>query len=107
MSNFAKIEGGIVTQIIVADATFFETFIDTSPGVWIDSQGSSVGVGDLYSVENGFHKEPPYDSWVFINNKWVAPNKEPIHEYADDGTLLNPHSWNEETQAWVEVIPEE
>ena len=33
--NYVKIEEGIVTQSIIADAEYFKTFIDTSPGDWV------------------------------------------------------------------------
>ena len=35
MSHFAKVVDGKVTQVIVAEAEFFDTFVDTSPGTWI------------------------------------------------------------------------
>ena len=43
MAYYAKIIKGIVQQVIVAEADFFDTFIDTSPGKWIETfkDGSS------------------------------------------------------------------
>ena len=35
MSYYAKVNEGIVEQVIVAEANFFDTFIDNSPGKWI------------------------------------------------------------------------
>ena len=37
MSHYAKIENGLVTQVIVAEAEFFDTFIDLSPGEWLQT----------------------------------------------------------------------
>jgi len=37
MSHYAKVVTGIVTQVIVAEADFFDTFVDTSPGEWIQT----------------------------------------------------------------------
>ena len=37
MSHFAKILNGIVTQVIVAEPEFFDTFVDTSPGEWVQT----------------------------------------------------------------------
>ena len=35
MAHYAKVVNGKVTQVIVAD--FFNTFVDTSPGEWIQN----------------------------------------------------------------------
>ena len=43
MSHFAKVVDGVVTQVIVAEAEFFETFVDTSPGEWIQTSYNTRG----------------------------------------------------------------
>jgi len=48
MSHFAKVFNGIVTQVIVAEPEFFETFIDSSPGEWIQTS---------YNTRGGQHPE--------------------------------------------------
>ena len=48
MSHFAKIVNGIVTQVIVAEAEFFDTFVDSSPGQWIQTS---------YNTHGGQHPE--------------------------------------------------
>ena len=37
MSYFAKVENGIVTKVIVAENSFFNTFVDDSAGSWIET----------------------------------------------------------------------
>jgi len=37
MSHFAKVVNGIVTQVIVAEPEFFDTFVDSNPGEWIQT----------------------------------------------------------------------
>ena len=37
MGHFAKVTDGKVTQVIVAEPEFFTTFVDTSPGEWIQT----------------------------------------------------------------------
>ena len=37
MAIYNKVVNGIVTESIVADADFFNTFIDTTPGTWIEA----------------------------------------------------------------------
>ena len=48
MSHFAKVLNGIVTQVIVAEPEFFDTFVDTSPGEWIQTS---------YNTHGGQHPE--------------------------------------------------
>lgn len=35
MGHFAKVVDGVVTQVIVAEKEFFDSFVDTSPGTWL------------------------------------------------------------------------
>ncbi len=37
MAYYAKVNNGIVDKVIVADASFFDTFIDDRPGTWIQT----------------------------------------------------------------------
>jgi hypothetical protein len=48
MAHFAKVLNGIVTQVIVAEPEFFDTFIDSSPGQWIQTS---------YNTHGGQHPE--------------------------------------------------
>ena len=48
MSHYAKVVDGVVTQVIVAEAEFFQTFVDTSPGEWIQTS---------YNTRGGQHPE--------------------------------------------------
>lgn len=46
MGHFAKILNKKVTKVIVAEAEFLNTFVDTSPGEWIQTS---------YNTHNGVH----------------------------------------------------
>ena len=104
MSHFAKVENGIVTQVIVAEESFFETFIDTTPGEWIQCsynnniRGSFAGIGYMYDkISNIFYAPQPFASWTLDeNNNWTPPTA-----YPDDGSL---YTWNEDTLTWDEVV---
>ncbi len=48
MSHFCKVVNGIVTQVIVAEPEFFDTFVDTSPGEWVQTS---------YNTHGGQHPE--------------------------------------------------
>ena len=114
MSHYAKVNNGIVEQVIVAEAEFFETFVDSSPGEWVQtsynthggvhSEGNTplrknyAGVGFTYdATRDAFIPPQPYASWLLNEDTclWDSPIA-----YPDDG--LN-YSWDEETLAWIEV----
>ena len=48
MAHYAKVESGLVTQVIVAEPEFFDTFVDPSPGEWIQTS---------YNTQGGIHSE--------------------------------------------------
>jgi len=56
MAHFAKVQNGIVTNVIVAEPEFFDTFIDSSPGEWIQTSYNLSG-GVYYNPETGLPAE--------------------------------------------------
>ena len=114
MAHYAKVNYGIVEQVIVAEADFFDTFVDTSPGEWIQtsynthggihSNGETplrknyAGVGFTYdSVRDAFYEPQPYPSWTLNEDtcQW-----EPPVAYPDDG---KGYDWDEATTNWTEA----
>ena len=53
MAHYAKVKDGVVTQVIVAEADFFDTFVDSSPGQWIQTSYNTRG-----GVHYGQDSEP-------------------------------------------------
>ena len=117
MAHYAKVENNIVTQVIVAEAEFFDTFIDSSPGEWIQtsynthggvhSEGNTplrknyAGVGFTYdSVRDAFIAPQPYPSWILNEDTCIyeAPIAYPTGLL--EGEM---YDWNEDTTSWVEV----
>lgn len=124
MAHFAKVVDGIVTQVIVAEPEFFDTFVDSSPGQWIqtsyntrggvhyqpDSSDPSAdqskalrknyaGVGYSYdAVKDAFIPPQPFASWVLDDETclWNAPTPMP-----QDGKI---YQWDEPTLAWKEIV---
>ena len=93
---YAKIVNSIVDKVIVADASFFNTFVDNSPGQWI--QTSEAAVGDTYdSTRDAFVPPKPYPSYILDEdtNSWQPPVAHP-----GDGKV---YEWDEATTNWVEV----
>ena len=114
MSHFAKVLNGKVTQVIIAEPEFFETFSDNSPGEWIQTsyntrgnkhllggtalRGNYAGIGYTYDRTNDVFYEPqPFPSWTIDESTWtwIAPVAMPT----DD----KKYSWDEQTINWVEV----
>ena len=115
MAHYAKVNNGIVERVIVAEAEFFETFVDTSPGTWIQTsyntfgnqhklggtplRGNYAGVGYTYDRTNDVFYEPkPYASWTLNEETclWEAPVV-----YPTDGSR---YTWNESTTSW-DLVP--
>ena len=117
MAHFAKIENGIVTQVIVVNNN--ELLVD---GVEYESKGQEFCVSlfggswkqtSYNAATNGFRKQyasvgfaydavkdqfvapQPYASWTLdSNNDWQAPTPKP------EGSF----TWDEETLAWVAIL---
>jgi hypothetical protein len=123
MGHYAKIVNGVVTKVIVADADFFNAFVDDSPGEWIKTSYNTrsgvhyqpntntpsedqsralrknyAGVGYSYSpVLDAFIPPQPYPSWNLNEDtcSWESPIP-----YPTDG---KEYYWNEEIQNWQEI----
>ena len=110
MSHYAKIEDGIVTNLIVAE----QDLIDTQEGTWVQTSYNTkggvhangetplrknyAGIGHTYdSARNAFYEPKPYSSWTLNDGTciWEAPVAHP-----NDGKK---YDWNEGTESWVEV----
>ena len=71
MSTFAKIVNGVVVNVMVAEPDFFQSFVDTSPGEWIETYPDSsmrknyAIIGGTYDRERDAFIPPKLDaSWV-------------------------------------------
>jgi hypothetical protein len=120
MAHFAKVVEGTVTQVIVAEPEFFNTFVDTSPGEWIQTSYNTrggvhyqsntnepsedqtkalrknyAGIGYTYDAQrDAFIPPKPFNSWILNETSclWEAPVA-----YPTDGER---YTWNEETTSW-------
>lgn len=114
MAHFAKVVDGKVTQVIVAEPEFFATFVDSSPGEWIQTSYNTAGgvhknggaplrknyagIGFSYDrTKDAFIPPKPFASWVLDEQTclWNAPVAYPT----DD----KHYNWDEATTSWVEV----
>ena len=109
MAHFAKVHNGIVEQVIVADAVFFDTYIDNSPGEWVQtSYNTHAGVHQLGGTalrKNyasiggsydgvGFCDPKPYASWTLNSTTYLW---EPPVTYPTDGKS---YQWDEASKSW-------
>ena len=97
MANYAKVVDNIVTKVIVAEASFFDTFVDDNPGIWIESSSAATGYTHD-AARSAFVPPKPYVSWTLdeSTNDWQPPTA-----YPDDSKV---YRWNEDTTNWVEVV---
>jgi hypothetical protein len=111
MTHFARVQNGIVTEVIVIEQDMIDTGLWGPPQEWIQTsynthagvhtQGGMplrknyAGVGYTYDTElDAFIPPKPFNSWVLDEDRcqWKAPVECP-----QDG---NVYSWNEVSQAW-------
>jgi hypothetical protein len=113
MGHYAKVEDGIVTQVIVADGPdwceqnlggeWVQTSYNTHGGVHSNGKlpihKNYAGVGYTFDG-TGFAAPQPYASWALNTTSylWEAPVAYPEDE--------NAYTWNEETTSW-ELVPTE
>lgn len=123
MGHYAKVQDGIVTKVIVAEAEFFDTFVDSTPGQWIQTSYNTrggvhylpntdtpsgeqskalrknyAGIGYTYdTTKDAFIPPKPYESWTLNETTclWEAPVAHPA-----DG---NTYRWDEDTTSWILV----
>jgi hypothetical protein len=114
MAHFAKVENGIVTQVIVAEQEFINSGAVGNPENWIQTSYNTyggvhllggtplrknfAGIGFTYNAEKDVFIPPKpleYESWILNEEKciWEAPLEMPKDNKA--------YYWNEEQLEWV------
>lgn len=110
MGHYAKIENGVVTNVIVAQ----KDFIDTQEGTWVKTSYNTHGgkhynggtplrknyaiVGGVYDeVRDAFYEQQPYSSWTL--NETTCIWEPPVPTPADNGVEAL-YEWNESTLSW-------
>lgn len=111
MSHFAKVENGVVTQVIVAeqdviDSGLFgtgwvQTSYNTHGGQHPEGRPlrkNYAGIGFTYNEQrDAFIPPKPFASWLLNEDTclWDAPVA-----YPTDGKV---YGWSESSQQWIEV----
>lgn len=111
MAHFAKVENGIVKQVIVAEQDVIDTgvfghgWVQTSYNTHggVHSNGGTplrknyAGFGYSYDEQrDAFIPPKPYPSWLLNEDTclWDAPKPMPVDEKR--------YSWDEATTSWVQ-----
>jgi hypothetical protein len=118
MSHFAKVENGIVKEVIVAEQDFIDTGVVGDPSLWVQTSYNTRGgvhygqdgkpdggvalrmnyAGIDYTYDGiGFAAPQPYPSWTLDPQTYLW---NPPVPYPQDGKL---YTWDEATKSWVEV----
>lgn len=114
MAHYAKVNDGIVIDVIVAEAEYFDTFVDDTPGEWVQTSYNTRGgvhsdggtplrknyavISGIYdSVRDAFYRPQPYPSWTL--NETTCMYEAPTAYPSDDKF----YEWDEDTTNWVEV----
>lgn len=128
MSHFAKVENGIVTQVLVVEQDFINTGALGDPSLWIQTSYNTKGtvhydpitkkpdggvalrgnyaiIGGTYDAVNDVFIDPqPYPSWILNTSTWVwePPIPRPTTSCDSNGcddVCINT-IWHEDTQSW-------
>lgn len=115
MSHFAKVENGIVTNVLVIEQDVIDTGLFGDPALFVQTSYNThggqhpegrplrknyAGIGFIYDAErDAFYTPSPFPSWTLDEETclWVPPVAHP-----GDG---KPYFWDEETLSWAEAAP--
>ena len=119
MAHYARVNSGVVEQVIVAELEFIAEYVSDSPGEWLQTSYNTMGgvhygqdgapdggvafrknfasSGFSYdSDRDAFIPPRPFPSWSLIESSctWEPPSPVP------DDELF--YEWSEETLSWIE-----
>ena len=125
MSHFAKVEDGVVTQVLVAEQDFINSGAVGDPAQWIQTSYNTragvhyepnsatpsadqskalrknyAGIGYSYdAARDAFIPPKPYASWLLddATGTWVPPVAYPTDDQQ--------YNWDEATVSWIVVTP--
>lgn len=115
MAHFAKVQSGIVTEVLVISQDVIDSGAFGDPSLWVQTSYNTyggqhpegrplrknfAGIGYTYDAErDAFIPPKPFPSWVLNEDTclWDAPVARP-----DDGKF---YDWDEDTLSWLEITP--
>ena len=115
MSHFAKVENGIVTEVLVIEQDVIDTGLFGDPSLFVQTSYNThggqhpegrplrknyAGIGHTYDAErDAFIPPQPFPSWILNEDTclWDAPVP-----YPDDNKS---YYWNEDIENWIQSPP--
>jgi len=125
MAHFAKVENGIVSQVIVAEQDFINSGAVGDPSSWVQTSYNTyggvhknggtplrknyAGIGFVYDTgRDAFYQPSPYPSWVLNEDTcwWGAPVTKPDMVQPTETTTGTYYEWDESIINWkaVEIL---
>lgn len=111
MAHYAKVEGNLVTQVVVVAEDYLDEFVAANPGRWLKTSYNTyagkhalggvplrknyAGLGYTYDeIRDAFIPPMVFASWVLNEEtcQW-----EPPAPYPSDGLT---YAWNESIRGW-------
>ena len=120
MSHFAKVEDGVVTEIIVAEQDVIDSGLFGNATSWVQTSYNThggkhpegrplrknyAGIGHIYDKQrDAFYAPKPFYSWILNEEtcQWEAPIPMPDDYKNEDGIQIKFYFWTEEEQKWKE-----
>jgi hypothetical protein len=110
MGHFAKVLDGVVQQVIVAEPDFFKSFVDSSPGQWLQTSYNTrggvhllggtplrknyAGIGYAYDKQrDAFIPPKPYASWILNEDTCLWHPPVPYPADGKDYKWVEPTGW--------------
>jgi len=122
MAHFAKVENGIVSQVIVAEQDFINSGAVGDPSSWVQTSYNThagvhrnggtplrknyAGIGFVYDAgRDAFYAPSPYPSWSLNEETcvWGAPVARPETVMPTETTAGTFYEWDESIINWKAV----
>ena len=121
MSHFAKIENGVVSEVIVIEQDVLNSGLWGDPSLWVQTsyntrgnihyapdsntpdggvalRGNYAGIGYIYDKEyDVFYAPQPFPSWTLNQSTWLW--EPPVPMPIDDKI----YQWDETLENWVSL----
>lgn len=110
MSHFAKVENGVVTEIIVAEQEVIDSGLFGDPSMWVQTSYNTRGNQHLKGGEPlrknyagigyhydgvGFYSPSPFASWILNQNTYLWEPPIPFPEDPQN------YYWDEDAKNWA------
>ena len=96
MAHYAKVVDGIVVKVIVAEASFFNTFVDDTAGDWVQTS---------YNTRGGIHYQPNSDTQSSDQSKALRKNFATVGDHYDGTGFYRPQPFTKSSTTYLWEAP--